>query len=327
MAGRSRGRVVLLTPLDLPQSLLRDPSADVKSTLVAIRHLAYETVTGWFEDSAPRHGAAIAYYTLFALAPVLLVVIAIAGLVFGEDAVRGEIVGQLGALVGRDGASAIQGMLQRASEPREGITATVVGVVGLLVAAAGAFLELQAALNKIWRVAPADGDGLDVKGLVVRRLRSLGLVIAIGFLLMVSLAINAALSAAATWWGQFTPNWPIALLWINRLVGILVSTLLFSVVFRVLPDVELKWRDVVVGALATSILFAVGERLIGLYLGNTAVASPFGAAGTIAIILVWVYYASQIILLGAEFTRVYADWRNAAPPLMPGTVPTNDAQA
>ncbi len=299
----------------------------VTSTLAAIRHLAYETVVGWFEDSAPRHGAAIAYYTLFALAPVLIVVIAIAGLVFGEDAVRGEIVAQLASLVGRDGARAIQGILQRASEPREGVAATVVGVVGLLIATTGAFLELQAALNKIWRVKPAEGPAIDVKALFIRRLRSLSMVVAIGFLLMVSLAINAALSAAATWWGQFTPDWPNALLMLNRVVGIVVSTALFSVLFRVLPDVELRWRDVTVGAIVTSVLFAVGERLIGLYLGQTAVASPFGAAGTVAIILVWVYYASQIILLGAVFTRVYADWRNDIRPLMPDTVHVNDAPA
>ncbi|MEP7383304.1 MAG: YihY/virulence factor BrkB family protein [Gemmatimonadota bacterium] len=295
------------------------------STLASVRHLAYETIVGWFEDSAPRHGAAIAYYTLFALAPVLLVVIGIAGLVFGEDAVRGEIVGQLAGLLGRDGAGAIQAILQRASEPREGIAATVAGVAGLLIATTGAFLELQAALNHIWRVAPASGPAIDVKRLLVRRVRSLGVVVAIGFLLMVSLSVNAALGAAASWWGKLTPGWPLALAVVNSAVGILVSTALFSVLYRVLPDVELRWRDVAVGAFVTAVLFAVGQRLIGLYLGQSAIATPFGAAGTVAIVLVWVYYASQIILLGAVFTRVYAEWRNAKPPLMPGTVPRNAA--
>jgi membrane protein len=294
-------------------------------SFAAIRHLVTRTVSGWFEDSAPRHGAAIAYYTLFALAPVLLVVIAIAGLVFGEDAVRGEIVGQLAGLLGTEGALAVQGMLQRASEPRDGITATLVGSAGLLFATTGAFLELQAALNRIWRVAPSDEPGIDVKGLVVRRVRSLGVVVAIGFLLMVSLSVNAALSAFATWWSAATPGWPLVLGVANQIIGVLVMTILFSVLFRVLPDVVLSWRDVATGAFVTSILFALGQRLIGLYLGQTSLASPFGAAGTIAVILVWVYYASQIILLGAVFTRVYAEWRGKPRELMSGTVHASPA--
>lgn len=290
-------------------------------SLRGVWEVTRQTVEDWFEDGAPRHGAAIAYYTLFALAPVLVVVIAIAGLVFGEDAVRGEIVSQISGLVGRDGAEAIQGMLQRARASEGSTAATIVGIAGLLFATTGAFLELQAALNRVWRVKVAPGPAIDIKGLVTRRLRSLGVVVAIGFLLMVTLTINAAVSAVANWWLSLTPGWPVVVGALNQGVSIGVSALLFSVLFRVLPDVELSWRDVGVGALVTAILFAIGQRLIGLYLGQSSLASPFGAAGTIAILLVWVYYAAQIVLLGAVFTRVYSERRRGRPTLMPGSVP------
>lgn len=290
-------------------------------SLRGVWDVARQTVQDWFEDGAPRHGAAIAYYTLFALAPVLVVVIAIAGLVFGEEAVRGEIVSQISGLVGREGAEAIQGMLQRARASEGGTVATIVGIAGLLFATTGAFLELQAALNRVWRVKVAPGPVIDIKGLVTRRLRSLGVVVAIGFLLMVTLTINAAVNAVANWWLSLTPGWPAVIGALNQAVSIGVSALLFSVLFRVLPDVELSWRDVGVGALVTAILFAIGQRLIGLYLGQSSLASPFGAAGTIAILLVWVYYAAQIVLLGAVFTRVYSERRRGRPTLMPGSVP------
>ncbi len=290
-------------------------------SLRAVWDVTRQTVEDWFEDGAPRHGAAIAYYTLFALAPVLVVVIAIAGLVFGEEAVRGEIVSQISGLVGREGAEAIQGMLQRARASEGGTVATIVGIAGLLFATTGAFLELQAALNRVWRVKVAPGPVIDIKGLVTRRLRSLGVVVAIGFLLMVTLTINAAVNAVANWWLSLTPGWPAVIGALNQAVSIGVSALLFSVLFRVLPDVELSWRDVGVGALVTAILFAIGQRLIGLYLGQSSLASPFGAAGTIAILLVWVYYAAQIVLLGAVFTRVYSERRRGRPTLMPGSVP------
>lgn len=290
-------------------------------SLRGVWEVTRQTVEDWFEDGAPRHGAAIAYYTLFALAPVLVVVIAIAGLVFGEDAVRGEIVSQISGLVGRDGAEAIQGMLQRARASDGSTAATIVGVAGLLFATTGAFLELQAALNRVWRVKVAPGPVIDIKGLVTRRLRSLGVVVAIGFLLMVTLTINAAVSALANWWLSLTPGWPVVIGALNQAVSIGVSALLFSVLFRVLPDVELSWRDVGVGALVTAILFAIGQRLIGLYLGQSSLASPFGAAGTIAILLVWVYYAAQIVLLGAAFTRVYSERRRGRPTLMTGSIP------
>lgn len=282
--------------------------------------LFWNAIQKWFSDHASRHGAAIAYYTLFALAPVLLVVIAIAGLVFGDQAVRGQLVHEIEGLIGRDGALAIQAILQRASDPREGIAASVIGLVALFLATTGAFLELQAALNKIWQVTPKKSAGFDFKALLRRRVRSFGVVVAIGFLLMVSLTVNAAVSALINWLGGRAEVWPQIILIINQLVALLVATLMFAVLYRVLPDVELKWHHVWVGAVSTAILFAIGQRLIGLYLGRSAVASPFGAAGTIAIILVWVYYSSQIVLLGAEFTYQYARYKEPNLQPMQGAV-------
>lgn len=282
--------------------------------------LFWKAIVSWYADSAPRYGAAIAYYTLFALAPVLLVVIGIAGLFFGDEAVRGQIVGQVASLIGRDGAEAIQAILQRASEPREGIAATVLGAVGLILATTGAFLELQAALNKIWRVKVADTPGINFKAVLIRRLRSFSLVVFIGFLLMVSLSVSAAVSAITTWIGDRTAGWPVLISIFNVVFSLAVSTTLFAALYRMLPDVQLEWRHVLVGAFATAVLFALGQKLIGLYLGRSAVASPFGAAGTIAVILVWVYYSTQIVLLGAEFTYQYATRNEPAPQPMAGAV-------
>lgn len=284
--------------------------------------LLWQSLTDWIADNGPGRGAAIAYYTLFALAPVLVIVIAIAGLVFGQDAVRGEIVKQIGGLIGTDGATAIQSLLQRAREPREGIGASALGLAGLIFAATGAFLELQAALNRIWRVRTDSDGGVDVKGLATRRLRSLGMVVSIAFLLLVSLTVSAAVNAMLSFLQQFSLVWPILVAVVNQAVSLFITTLMFGAIFMVLPDVHLKWRNVAVGAFATAVLFAIGQRLIGLYLGNSTLASPFGAAGTIAIILVWVYYSAQIVLFGAEFTRVWAEHRGARPALMEGATKT-----
>ena len=280
--------------------------------------LFWKALKQWYDDGASHHGAAIAYYTLFALAPVLLVVIGIAGVVFGQEAVRGQIVTEIAGLIGRDGAEAIQAILQRASEPREGITASVLGLIALFLATTGAFLELQAALNKIWKVKAEQSPGFDFKALLTRRVRSFGVVVAIGFLLMVSLSIGAAVTALTTWLGDRTAVWPRVVIILNQIVSIGVATLMFAVLYRVLPDVQLHWRHVWVGALTTSLLFAIGQRLIGLYLGNSAIASPFGAAGTVAIILVWVYYSSQVVLLGAQFTYQYATYKEPAPEPLAG---------
>ena len=275
--------------------------------MIAIFGVLKQATFDFFEDNAPRHGAAIAYYTLFALAPLLLLVIAVAGFVVGRDVVRSELIAQIAGLLGRDGADAVQAILERANKPRDGIAATLLGLSGLIFAGTGAFLELQAALNMIWRVRSETNAGFDIRRLLKRRLVSLGVVVLIGFFLLVSLSISAAMQIFTGWLQALMPGVPLLIMIINQTLSLVITTALFGLLFRVLPDVHLRWRDVSVGAFVTAILFAVGQFLIGLYLGKSALASPFGAAGTVAIILVWVYYSTQIVLFGAEFTRVYME--------------------
>ncbi len=269
----------------------------------------WTALRAWWDDDALRLGASLAYYTLFALAPILLVATAVAGLVFGAEAARGQIVGQLDQLVGPDGAGAVQSLLEGASHQRAGILATVLGGITFVVAATGAFLELQAALNTIWRVKP--NPRANLRGFVVDRLRSFSLVVAIGFLLMVSLAVTAALAAFNAWLAHRSPSIPLAWSGVNVLASIVVTTALFALLYRFLPDVRLRWRDVTTGAFVTAVLFTIGQQLIGLYLGQSSVASSYGAAGSVMILLLWVYYSCQILLLGAEFTRVYAQRHGA----------------
>jgi len=258
----------------------------------------------WWDDDCARMGASLSYYTLFAIAPILLVAIAIAGLVFGAEAVRGEIVGQLDHLIGRDGALTVQGLLEGASHRRAGRVATLIGAVTFLIASTGAFLELQVAFNTIWRVKP--NPERHFSAFVMNRIRSFGLVVAIGFLLLVSLSVTAALAAVNAWLFNLSPV--NALLWtiVNTLVSIVVTTGLFALLFRFLPDVRLLWRDVMTGAVVTAVLFTMGQQVIGLYLGQSTIASMYGAAGSMMILLLWVYYSCQILLFGAQFTRVWA---------------------
>lgn len=275
--------------------------------------LFWDAVRAWQADKAPRLGAALAYYTLFAIAPVLLVVIAIAGAVFGEDAVRGQIVSQIDGLIGEQGAIAVQTLLQGAYRRREGQLAAIAGTFTFILAASGAFLELQGALNAIWRVKPKPATGINVREFLSRRLRSFALVVSIGFLLMVSLTVSAGLSAFGAWLGRRAPGVPEILSAVNLVVSLAVITVLFALLYRVLPDVKLRWRDVLVGGLATAVLFNFGKVLIGLYLGRSAVTSSYGAIGSVLVLLIWVYYSAQIVLLGAEFTRVYTESTRARP--------------
>jgi membrane protein len=275
----------------------------------AILPMFWTALRAWWDDDALRLGASLAFYTLFALAPILLVAIAVAGIVFGAEAVRGEIVGQLDHLIGPEGARAVQSLLEGASHRRAGVLATALGSITFMVAATGAFLDLQAALNKIWRVAP--NPRANVRGFVMDRLRSFSLVVAIGFLLMVSLAVTAALAALHAWLARRSPSILLAWSGLNILGSVVVATALFALLYRFLPDVRLRWRDVTTGAFVTAILFTIGQQLIGLYLGQSGVASSYGAAGSVMILLLWVYYSCQILLLGAEFTRVYAQRQGA----------------
>jgi membrane protein len=268
-----------------------------------------EALAAWWDDNAQRLGAALAFYTLFAIAPVILVAIAIAGQIFGPDAVRGHIVGQLDQLIGHQGAEAVQTMLQGATQKRSSTIATVLGSFTFLLAATGAFLELQADLNTIWRVKPE--PGVHLRAFFLDRVRSFGLVISMGFLLLVSLAVSALISAGAGWLSQYAPEVPLLVGGLDLIGSLLVATGLFALLYRFIPDVKLRWRDVGIGAFVTAVLFTLGKTLIGLYLGKSHVASTYGAAGSIVVLLLWVYYASQIVLLGAEFTRVYTERKGA----------------
>jgi membrane protein len=266
--------------------------------------LAKAALAGWWNDNVPRLGASLSYYTLFAIAPVLLVSIAIAGLAFGQEAVRGQVVAQIDNLVGSEAAKAIQAMLASAWKPDAGILATVIGGLTFLLGATGAFLELESALNDIWRVKSKVGTG--IRGFLLGRLLSFGMVVGIAFVLMVSLVVSAALAAIGQYFDDTMPGLPLLWQTLNQIVAVGVGTLLFAMIYKVLPNVRLDWRDVWTGALVTSVLFGVGRLLIGLYLGHSSVASSYGAAGSIVVILLWVYYSAQIVLLGAEFTKVYA---------------------
>jgi membrane protein len=264
-----------------------------------------QAVKAWWNDDAMRLGASLAYYTLFAIGPILLVAVAVAGTLFGAEAVRGEVVGQIEGLVGTEGAMAVQALLQGASRRQDNIFAAIVGGVTFVLAACGAFLELQAALNAIWRVTPKPGGML--KDFFLDRVRSFGLVVAIGFLLLVSLGVDAALAAFAYWLAQWAPAVPVVLGTLNFILSVAVTSALFGLLFKFLPDVELAWSDVATGAFVTALLFAVGKHVIGLYLGQSGTTSSYGAAGSVIVILLWVYYTSQIVLFGAEFTRLYAE--------------------
>lgn len=272
-----------------------------------------QAIAGWWNDNVPRMGAALAYYTLFSLAPILIVAIAVAGLAFGPEAVRGEIVGQIEGLVGREGALAVQAMLEGAAKPSSSIPATIIGVITFFLGATGAFLELQNDLDAIWRVKPKS-RGSFLRDLVMQRLISFGLVLGLAFLLLTSLIVSAALAALHTYVGKAFPG--VAILWeaTNVVVSLAVISVLFAMIYKVLPDVKLGWRDVWVGGLVTAGLFTIGKLLIGLYLGTSAFASTYGAAGSVIVVLVWVYYSAQIILLGAEFTRAYVGEFGKRPP-------------
>ena len=285
----------------------------MKLRLPTFLQLFWAAIKGWSTDDVPRLGASLAYYTLFAISPILIIVIAIAGTVYGPDAVRGQIVGEIGGLIGQQGAAAIQTLLQSAHRDSTGSLAVVIGTATLLIAASGAFLELQHALNTIFRVK-TDPKKSGIERLLLSRLRSFGLVVSIGFLLLVSLIVSAALTALATRFEHTAVGSPGVLQVLNVVITLAVMTLLFGLIYRLLPDVRLAWHDVWIGAFVTSMLFSIGKFVIGLYLGHSSVASSYGAAGSIVVLLVWVYYSAQIILLGAEFTRVYAQKTNGRAP-------------
>jgi membrane protein len=284
-----------------------------------------DTVKAWSDDFAPSMGAAISYYTVFSLAPLLVLIIAIAGLVFGAEAVRGQIAGQLSSLMGQETAQAIEGMIESASTSDSGWWASALSVVVLLVGATSVFAELQSALDRIWHV-PESKKPSGLWGLLRARLFSFGLILGLAFLLMVSLAVSAALAAVGTYLGGLLPGQELLLHALNVAVSLSVLTVLFAMIFKLMPTVKVAWRDVWIGAAVTAALFEIGKMLIGLYLGKSSLADSFAGAGALVILLAWVYYAAQIFLLGAEFTKVYAyshgSAQNRAAPQPTGDAPT-----
>ena len=261
--------------------------------------------SSWVDDYAPSMGAALAYYTTFSIAPLLLIVISIAGLVFGQDAARGEILLQLRGMMGEDGARAVEGLLQSVSKPEQSATATLIGAIVLLLGATTVFAELQSALDRIWR-APIEKKTSGLWNMLRSRLLSFGMILGIGFLLMVSLVASAAIAALGKWWGPMFEGWDVLAAAVDFIVSFAMLTVLFAMIYKLMPRVHIRWRDVWVGAAVTALLFDIGKMLIGLYIGRSSVASAFGAAGSLVVVLMWVYYSAQIFLLGAEFTWVYA---------------------
>ena len=272
--------------------------------------------SSWLDDYAPSMGAALSYYTVFSLAPLLLIVISIAGLVFGQDAARGEIFGQLRGMMGDEAAKAVEGLLASVSKPSQGITAGVIGVAVLLVGATSVFGELQDALDRIWR-APARNKPSGLWGLLRTRLLSFGMILGIAFLLMVSLVLGAVIAALGHWWGDYFGGWTVLAQIVNVVVGFVLTTGVFAMIYKLMPRVTVRWNDVALGAVVTSLLFTVGKFLIGFYIGKSGIASGFGAAGSLVVVFLWVYYSAQVFLMGAEFTWVYArqfgSMRNLAP--------------
>jgi membrane protein len=273
--------------------------------------LLKESVSAWISDYAPSMGAAIAYYTAFSIAPLLLLVIAVAGFVFGRDAVQGEIVGQAQGLMGEEGAVAIEGLLESASEPTSGLIASAISIMLLIFGATTVFAEIQNALDRIWHVPEQRKPG-GVWGFLRTRVLSFGLILGLAFLMLVSLVVSTAVAALGSWWAGYFEGAETLLQIINLLVSLLFSASLFAMIYKLMPRTEIAWADVWVGALVTSILFEVGKIGIGLYLGKSGVTSGFGAAGSFAVLLIWVYYSAQIFLLGAEFTRAYARARGSS---------------
>ena len=274
-------------------------------TLPEYWNLLKRTCSQWLEDKAPRLGAALAFYSVLSIGPLLLITISIAGAVFGEEAARGELMAQIKQLVGTQGAEGVQLVLANSRQPDANILASIIGMATLLLSASGVFGELQDALNTIWHVKAPEGKGIVL--FFKARFLSFSMVLGIGFLLMVSLVITAVLTGLS---GYITSRLPLLtpfLFIFDFLITLSVISILFALIFRILPDTDVEWSDVWIGAIVTGLLFTFGKFLIGLYLGHSAIASTYGAAGSVVILIIWVYYSAQILYFGAELTRAYAE--------------------
>ena len=265
--------------------------------------LVKESVNSFISDEALTRGATIAFYTVTSIGPVLFIVVAIAGLAFGEDAARGAIAEQLGGLMGRQSADLLQTAIQSAATKTTGFLATMIGLITLIITASGVFTEMQSTLNIIWKAKPR---GTTVTRLIRARAASLGLVGALGFLLLVSLVVSTLLSALSAYINAYLPFGYLILQTLAFLVSFGLISLLFGAIYKVLPDRVIEWHDVMIGAVVTALLFTIGKLLISLYIGSSTVASSYGAAGSLIVVLLWIYYSAQIFLFGAEFTKVYA---------------------
>jgi membrane protein len=268
--------------------------------------LLKEAASRWSDDRASSMGAAISYYSMFSIAPLLVIVIAVAGLFFGADAVQGAILAQLSDLMGPDAAKAVGEMLQHANQPKTGALAAAVSTAVLLLGASTVFSELQAALDSIWRV-PELAKESGLWKFIRSRLLTFGMVLAMAFLMTVSLLMSAALSTLAKWWGPFFGSWELLAHAFDLAVSFGLLTLVFGMIYKFMPRAHIRWHDVWIGAAVTALLFTIGKFLIGLYIGKSSIASSFGVFGSLALLMVWVYYSAQIFLYGAEFTWVYAN--------------------
>ncbi len=263
-----------------------------------------DSAQGWSQDKASQLSAALSYYTIFSLAPLLVIVIAVAGLVFGQQAAQNQIVGQIQGVVGQSAAQVIQTMIAGARKPSASIIATVISVVFLLAGATGLFGQLQNSLNSIWEVAPKPNQG--IWNLIKTRFLSFAMILVIGFLLLVSLVLSAALSGFSGYLARLIPGLDVISQVVNFVISFAVVTLLFALIYKYLPDAKISWRDVWWGAIVTALLFTIGKFLIGFYLGKSSVTSSYGAAGSLVLLLLWVYYSGLILFFGAEFTKSYA---------------------
>ncbi len=286
--------------------------------------LVKATFQAWNDDKATRLSAAIAYYTVFSLAPLLVIVIALAGSLLGTDAARGYVYHELRQLMGPQGALAVQAMVNSAGKDPDGGIAAALGFALLIFGASGVFYHLQDALNTVWNVKPKPARGFFT--LIQERFFSMAMVLGTGFLLLVSLLVNALLAAVLeslkNWWAPFAVLLPVSQL----AFSFSVAAIMFALIFKILPDVHLKWRDVWVGAVVTAALFALGQFALGYYLGRSAFASAYGAAGSLAVVMLWVFYSTQILLLGAEFTRAYARRYGSHITIASNAVPMSQAE-
>jgi membrane protein len=261
-----------------------------------------QSFSAWNEQEAPRLGAALAFYTILSLAPLVILMIAILALMFEHSTVQNQLLSQVDGMIGHQGSEAVKGMIEQAQQPASGTLASIIGIITLLLGASGVFGELRSALNRMWDVK-LDSDG-GVWATIKQRFFSFGMVLAVGFLLLVSLVISAALAGLGKFFGEFPAMPEFLLSAINMVVSLAGTAVLFALIFRYVPDIKIAWKDVWIGATVTALLFTIGKFLIGLYFGKAAVGSAYGAAGSLVVVIVWVYYSAMIFLFGAEFTHV-----------------------